>query len=94
MITSLLCAAALSVPGHTGVDPSNIAARSLRSSGAMALLLGGKDPNKIRILGRWRSNAMFHYLHAHALPLIQNNLTIMFRRGHYTLVARTLAAPP
>ena len=94
MITSLLQAAALSMPGHAGIDPNNIAARSLRSSGAMALVLGGKDPDKIRILGRWCSDAMFRYLHAHAMPLIQNNSTIMFRGGHYTLVARTPAAPP
>ena len=46
MITSLLRAAAQSIPGHAGVDPSNIAARSLRASGAMALLLGGMDPDK------------------------------------------------
>ena len=93
MITSLLRAAALTIPGHAGVDPSNIAARSLRSSGAMALLLGGKDPDKIRILGRWRSDAMFRYLHGHALPLIADNSSIMFRGGHYTLVARTPTAP-
>ena len=88
MITSLLRAAALSIPGYSGVNPDNIAARSLRSSGAMALLLGGVDPDKIRIVGRWKSDAMFRYLHAHALPLIQDNSTIMFRAGHYTLVTR------
>ena len=93
MITSLLRAAALTIPGHAGVDPTNIAARSLRSSGAMALLLGGTDPDKIRILGRWRSDAMFRYLHGHALPLIADNSRIMFRGGHYTLVARTPTAP-
>jgi len=70
MIISLLRAAALSIPGHAGVDPSNIAARSLRASGAMALLLGSMDPDKIRIVGCWKSYAMFRYLHAHALPLI------------------------
>ena len=86
MITSLLRAATLSVPGHAGVDPSNIAARSLRSSGVMALLLGGVDPDHIRIVSRWRSDAMFRYLHSHALPLIQDNSRIMFHSGHYTLV--------
>ena len=86
MITSLLRAATLSIPGHAGVNPSNIAARSLRSSGAMALLLGGVDPDHIRILGRWRSDAMFRYLHSHALPLIQDNSRLMFHGGHYTLV--------
>jgi hypothetical protein len=88
MITSLLRAAAISIPGHAGVDPTNIAARSLRASGAMALLLGGLDPDKIRIVGRWRSDAMFRYLHAHALPLIQDNSRLMFQGGHYSLVTR------
>ena len=88
MITSLLRSAALTIPGHAGVDPTNIAARSLRSSGAMALLLGGIDPDRIRILGRWRSDAMFRYLYSHALPLIEDNSRIMFRGGHYSLVTQ------
>ena len=85
MITSLLRAAALTIPGHCGVDPNNIAARSLRSSGAMSLLLSGVDPDKIRVVGRWNSDAMFRYLHGHALPLVQRNSTLMFQGGHYTL---------
>ena len=85
LITSLLRAAALSIPGHAGVDPDNIGARSLRSSGAMSLLLGGQDPDIIRIVGRWRSDAMFRYLHAHAMPLIQNNSSMMFQGSHYQL---------
>ena len=85
-ITSILRAAALSFPDCAGVDPTNIATRSLRSSGAMALLLGGVDPDHIRIFGRWRSDAMFRYLHAHAVPLIKNNSRIMFHGGHYSLV--------
>lgn len=47
MITRLLRAAALSIPGHAGVNPANIAARSLRSSGTMALLLSSVDPDNI-----------------------------------------------
>ena len=90
MITSLLRSAALTIPGHAGVQPNNIAARSLRSSGAMALLLGDVDPNKIRILGRWRSDAMFRYLYGHALPLVQHNSRLMFSGGHYTLVTQHL----
>ena len=89
MITSVLRAAALTIPGYAGVQPDNIATRSLRSSGAMALLLGGIDPDRIRILGRWRSDAMYRYLHSHALPLIRNNSRLMFSGGHYDLVTRT-----
>ena len=51
----------------------------------MALLLGGLDPDKIRVVGRWRSSAMFRYLHGHALPLIQHNSTLMFHGGQYSL---------
>ena len=86
MITSILRAAALTIPGHAGVDPNNIAARSLRASGAMALLLGGLDPDKIRIVGRWKSDAMFRYLHAHAEPLVRGNARLMFSGGHYNLI--------
>jgi hypothetical protein len=87
IITSVLRAAALPIPGHAGVNPDNIAARSLRGSGAMALLLGGLDPDKIRVVGRWKSDAMFRYLHAHAEPLIHGNARLMFSGGHYNLVA-------
>ena len=86
MITSLLRTATLTIPGHAGVHPDKIAARSLRSSGAMALLLAGVEPDKIRIVGRWRSDAMFRYLHAHAEPLVRNNARLMFTGGHYTLL--------
>ena len=86
MVTSLLRTAALTIPGHAGVDVNNIAARSLRSSGAMSLLLGGMDTDRIRILGRWQSDAMFRYLYAHALPLISGNASLMFHAGHYELV--------
>ena len=80
MITCLL------IPGHAGVHPDQIAARSLRASGAMALLLAGVDPDKIHIVGRWRSDAMFRYLHAHAEPLVRGNARLMFSGGHYTLL--------
>ena len=46
-----------------GVQPEKISAWSLRSSGAMALLLGNIDAGTIRIIGRWRSDKMMHYLH-------------------------------
>ena len=89
MITSVLFATALSLPGYAGVQPDNIATRSLRSRGAMSLLFGGIDPDRIRILGRWRSDAMYWYLHSHALPFIHNNSRLIFSDGHYDLVTRT-----
>ena len=94
MIMSLLRSVALTIPGHAGIKPSNIAARSLCSIGAMALLLSGVDPDTIRIVSRWRSDAMFHYLHGHALPLIRDNSHTMFQGGHYNLFPHTANPHP
>ena len=88
MITSLLWMAALTIPGHDGVNPDKIAARLLQSSGAIALLLVGVDTNHIRILGFWKSDAMLCYLYNCALALIKDNSKIMFQGGHYTLVTQ------
>ena len=51
--TSLLYLTDLTIPGHASVYPQNIAACSLRSSDAMALLLGSIELDKIIIVGRW-----------------------------------------
>ena len=88
MITILFRTAYLTIPGYAGVNPDNIAVRSLHSSGAMALLLGGVDTNHICILGRWKSDAVFRYFHNHAMALIKDNPKIMFQGGHYTLVTQ------
>ena len=88
IITSLLRTDALTILGYAGVNPDNISARSLLSSGAMALLLGEVDTGHIRILDRWKSDAMFRYLRNHALALIKDNPKIMFQGGHYTLVTQ------
>jgi hypothetical protein len=37
----------------------------------MALLCGGIDRDRIRMLGRWRTNAMFIYLHLQAEPIMR-----------------------
>ena len=83
MITSLLRAAALTIPGHAIVDPKNIVARSLRASDAMDLLLDGVYPDTIRIFVFWLKNAMFGYLHAHILPLVNDNSQIILSGGQY-----------
>ena len=43
----------------TGICPENISARSLRlAGGAMALLCAGDSPDRIKLVGRWHSEAM------------------------------------
>ena len=82
MITRLLRTAASLVP-ETGVDPAKIQTRSLRAGGAMALLCGQVDTDMIKFVGRWRSDAMFRYLHAQATPII--NAEKMHTHGTFQL---------
>ena len=47
----------------------------------MALLCGGVDDDRIRLLGRWRSDAVFRYLHTQAPPLIAGRAPASMLRG-------------
>ncbi|MCA1806661.1 MAG: hypothetical protein LC687_02185, partial [Actinobacteria bacterium] len=61
IITTGLRHAAIDQRKLTGVDPKLISARSLRPGGATALLCAGIDSDVIKLLGRWKSDAMFRY---------------------------------
>ena len=67
-------------------DAKDVSARSLRSGGAMSLLLAGADKDTVRLVGRWRSDALFTYLHANALPLIRHHAQDMLHHGEFTLM--------
>ena len=67
-----------------GFLPSDVSARSLRAAGAMALLVAEVDPDIIKILGRWRSEKMFCYLHLSADPIMKD-FTSGILRADYTL---------
>ena len=49
----------------------------------MALLTGKCDNNIIKLLGRWRSDAMMEYLHAQSLPVIKRLASLMFNNGQH-----------
>jgi hypothetical protein len=72
-----------------GLDPSEIDARSLRVSGAMALLCAHVDTDMIKLIGCWRSEAMLRYLHIQAAPVMQNFASMMLAGGHYSLLPGT-----
>lgn len=72
-------------PTALGFETKDIEARSLRSGGAMALLCGNVDTDKIRLLGRWKSDAMLRYLHVQALPLTYRFSERMIAHGNFTL---------
>jgi hypothetical protein len=65
--------------------PSDISARSTRAGGATALLCAGVDRDRIRMIGRWRSDEMFRYLHLQAQPLMTGVSAAMLRGGAFQL---------
>ena len=69
-----------------GFLKKEVSARSLRAAGAQALMLGKVDTNIIRLIGRWKSDAMLRYLHVQAHPLMQDYASIMLKAGTYTLI--------
>jgi hypothetical protein len=60
--------------------PSDVSARSTRAGGAMALLCAGVDTDRIRLIGRWRSNELFRYLHVQAQP-VMTGISVAMVRG-------------
>jgi hypothetical protein len=52
----------------------------------MALLCANVDTDRIRLLGRWRSDEMLRYLHVQAEPLMRNFSSLMLTGGHFTLI--------
>jgi hypothetical protein len=69
-----------------GFLPNDITAKSLRTGGAMALLLAQVDTDVIRLIGRWRSDEMLRYLHLQAQPVMLNFARRMLQGGVYTLL--------
>jgi hypothetical protein len=69
-----------------GLSPDDISIRSLRSSGAMALLCANVDTDRIRLLGRWRSDEMLRYLHVQAYPVVATLAPAMLRHGNFSLL--------
>jgi hypothetical protein len=52
----------------------------------MALLCGNVDRDVIRLVGRWKSDAMFRYLHSQALPLISGLAKTILHHGNFALL--------
>lgn len=76
--------------GKYGIVASDVNARSLRASGAMALLCSNADPCTIQLLGRWKSDAMLRYLSIQAEPVTRGFSTRMVKAGDYRLIPNQL----
>ena len=51
------------------------------TGGAVALLCADVDGDHIRMIGRWRSDEMYRYLHLQAQPAVMNGLAAAMLRG-------------
>jgi hypothetical protein len=85
-LTTHLRTAATAIGLASGITASDISARSLRASGAMALLCAAVDTDIIRLIGRWRSDEMLRYLHVQALPIVAPLARQMLQHGNYALI--------
>jgi hypothetical protein len=85
-ITLALRHAVRLVVPEVGLVKADMPARSLRAGSAMALICAQVDDNIIRLLGRWRSDAMLRYPHIQARPVMRNFAAQMLQHGMYDLV--------
>jgi hypothetical protein len=92
-VTPFLRRSVAAIGNDYGLRPEDVEARSLRASGAMALLCARVDTDMIRLIGRWRSDAMLRYLHVQAVPIMAPMAGHMLAGGDYSL-RPTLPAPP
>jgi hypothetical protein len=51
----------------------------------MALLCAGVIGERIRMVGRWRSDELYRYLHVQAQPVMTGLSAAMLRGGDYRL---------
>jgi hypothetical protein len=77
--------AALTVFRDAAYGPSDISARSTRAGGAMALLCSGYSFARIQLVGRWRSDELFRYLHVQAQPVMTGLSAAMLHGGSFQL---------
>ena len=52
----------------------------------MALLWANVGTDRIRLLGRWRSDEMMRYLYVQAFPIAAPLAPLMVRHGYFTLI--------
>lgn len=88
-LTTLLRSAIRSSSHHTGVVPSDITAKSLRATGATALLNRNVSFEKLRLIGRWKSDSAIRYLHVQAHDIMSDYSSLMLAGSDYRLIPTT-----
>ena len=64
---------------------SDISAGSTSAGGAMAMRCAGIDRDRMRLVGRWRSDELFRYLHVQAQPVMTGIAAAMLSGGSFRL---------
>ena len=83
-VTTALRVAVMALgPAALGFQPADVSSRSLRASGATALLCANVDSDTIRLVGRWRSDEMLRYLHVQAEPVMRGFARRMVSNGDF-----------
>ena len=85
-VTAILRNAVVVLGASVGFTKKDISARSLRASGAMALLCANIDHDRIKLIGRWRSDEMLKYLHVQCAPVMKHFAKAMINDGDFTLI--------
>ena len=84
---------AVALHPELGRNTADYLARSTRAGGAMAMLCAGIDGDRIRHIGRWRSDEMYRYLHVQAQPVMNGIAAAMLRGGHFQFTPPALPLP-
>ena len=79
---------ALAIFPDPSITPKDISARSTRPGGAMALLCAGVGAERIRLVGRWRSDELYRYLHVQAPQIMTGLSAAMLRGGNFRLAPK------
>ena len=90
-VTNALRHSAAALSHSTGIDPFLLSARSLRPGGATSLLCANIDPDAIRLLGRWKSDAMLRYLRIQAHTQSAHYSQRMLDHGAFTFAPGAFA---
>ena len=71
---------------QVGFTTEDDTVNSMRAIGSMVLLISHVDTDTIRLVGRWRSDAMLWYVHTTAHNFTSGLVVCMVQNGDYTII--------
>ncbi len=77
--------AALTLYSDPAYTVADVSIRSARAGRALTLFCAGVDGNRIHMIGRWRSDEMYRYLHVQARLAMNGLAAAMLRGGAFCL---------